>query len=50
VVEPVVDSVVMVIEDESILQREQEPILFTLGKMKELLKQNIPKEYFRFLL
>jgi hypothetical protein len=33
----------MVIEDELIVESEQEPIIITLGKMKELIKQNIPK-------
>ena len=44
VVEPVVDSVVMVIEDELIVESEQEPVTITLGKLKDLLKQQVPKK------
>jgi hypothetical protein len=58
VVEPVVDSVVMVVdsvvenvvepvvEDELIVESEQEPIIITLGKMNQLLKKNIPPNFF----
>ena len=34
----------MVIEDELIVESEQEPVMITLGKQKDLLKQQIPKK------
>ena len=44
VVENVVEPVVIVIEDELIVESEQEPVMITLGKMKDLLNQQIPKK------
>ena len=34
----------MVIEDELIVESEQEPVMITLGILKDLLKQQIPKK------
>ena len=45
--EPVVEEPVVeeaVIEDELIVESEQEPVMITLGKLKDLLKEQIPKK------
>ena len=41
----------MDIEDELIVESEQEPVMITLGKLKDLLKQQIlKKKYIRLIL
>ena len=42
--EPVVDAVVEPVVEEPIMEVEEEHVMITLGKMKDLLKQHIPKK------